>query len=302
MQPGDKLPNELELSDQLGVSRATLREALRMLIARGVLEVRRGKGTFVSERVEEIEDFGFSDVGQLRGQLRDLFELREIFEPGAARLRRGKGTFVSERVEEIEDFGFSDVGQLRGQLRDLFELREIFEPGAARLACRRATEEELEEILQCGAAVERCIMMGEDRTKADRDFHAAIVRATHNEFMMRLLPLIGRAVAAAVAAGEHGEELADRTKADRDFHAAIVRATHNEFMMRLLPLIGRAVAAAVAAGEHGEELAEDTVRDHALLMEFFRRRDEAGAEHAMAIHLRHGACVLGITEAAAGED
>ena len=43
MQPGDKLPNELELSEQLGVSRATLREALRMLIARGVLEVRRGK-------------------------------------------------------------------------------------------------------------------------------------------------------------------------------------------------------------------------------------------------------------------
>ena len=86
MQPGDKLPNELELSEQLGVSRATLREALRMLIARGVLEVRRGKGTFVSERVEEIENFGFSDVGQLRGQLRDLFELREIFEPGAARL------------------------------------------------------------------------------------------------------------------------------------------------------------------------------------------------------------------------
>ena len=104
MQPGDKLPNELELSEQLGVSRATLREALRMLIARGVLEV-----------------------------------------------RRGKGTFVSERVEEIENFGFSDVGQLRGQLRDLFELREIFEPGAARLACRRATEEELAEILQCGA-------------------------------------------------------------------------------------------------------------------------------------------------------
>ena len=74
MQPGDKLPNELELSEQLGVSRATLREALRMLSARGVLEVRRGKGTFVSERVEEIENFGFSDVGQLRGQLRDLFE------------------------------------------------------------------------------------------------------------------------------------------------------------------------------------------------------------------------------------
>ena len=38
---GEKLPPEREISEQLGVSRATLREALRMLIARGVLEVRR---------------------------------------------------------------------------------------------------------------------------------------------------------------------------------------------------------------------------------------------------------------------
>ena len=63
---GEKLPNELELSEKMGVSRATLREALRMLIAQGILEVRRGKGTFVSEQVNEIEDFGFSDLRRLR--------------------------------------------------------------------------------------------------------------------------------------------------------------------------------------------------------------------------------------------
>ena len=131
LRPGDKLPNEVELSQQLGVSRATLREAIRELAARGVLEV-----------------------------------------------RRGRGTFVSEEVADIEDFGFSGLERLQGQLRDLFELRSIFEPKAARLACRRATEEELAEILQCGAAVENCIRAGEDRTNADRDFHAAIVRAT----------------------------------------------------------------------------------------------------------------------------
>ena len=45
LRPGDKLPNEVELSAQLGVSRATLREAIRTLAARGVLEVRRGRGT-----------------------------------------------------------------------------------------------------------------------------------------------------------------------------------------------------------------------------------------------------------------
>lgn len=129
LRPGDKLPNEVELSQQLGVSRATLREAIRELAACGVLEV-----------------------------------------------RRGRGTFVSEEVADIEDFGFSGLERLQGQLRDLFELRSIFEPKAARLACQRATEEELRDILERGEAVERCIRAGQDRTEADRDFHAAIVR------------------------------------------------------------------------------------------------------------------------------
>ncbi|MFR3079723.1 MAG: FadR/GntR family transcriptional regulator [Intestinimonas butyriciproducens] len=160
--PGDKLPNELEWSAELRVSRATLREAVRTLAARGVLEV-----------------------------------------------RRGKGTFVSGQVEEIGDFGFSGLDQVKGRLRDLFELRRVFEPQVARLACRRASEGEMEEILRRGAEVERCIRAGEDRTRADREFHAAIVRSTHNEFMMRLLPVISRAVITAVAADKHGEELAE---------------------------------------------------------------------------------------------
>ena len=191
--PGEKLPNELELSQELGVSRTTLREAIRSLVTQGVLEV-----------------------------------------------RRGKGTFVSERVGEIEDFGFGGLEQVKGQLRDLFELRSIFEPQAAKLACLRATEEELADILEKGAAVAACIRAGQDRVEADGAFHAAIVRATHNEFMVRLLPLIHRAVYTAVG-----------------------------------------------AGEHGEQLAADTLRDHALLLEFFRRRDGSGAEYAMAIHMRH---------------
>ena len=45
---GDKLPNENELAKELGVSRSTLREAIKILTTNGVLEIKRGKGTFVT--------------------------------------------------------------------------------------------------------------------------------------------------------------------------------------------------------------------------------------------------------------
>ena len=103
---------------------------------------------------------------------------------------------------------------VRGKLRDLFELRAMFEPRVAALACARASQEERAEILALGKEVEDCIRSGRDRTQADRDFHAAIVRATHNEFMMRLLPIIGQAVETAIVSGEHGDKLAQDTLRD----------------------------------------------------------------------------------------
>ena len=53
--PGDKLPNEIELSKILGVSRTTLREAVKILVTAGILEIKRGKGTFVSENAENVD-------------------------------------------------------------------------------------------------------------------------------------------------------------------------------------------------------------------------------------------------------
>ena len=44
---GAKLPNEFELGDRFGVGRSTIREAVKLLISRGILEVRRGSGTYV---------------------------------------------------------------------------------------------------------------------------------------------------------------------------------------------------------------------------------------------------------------
>ena len=49
LRPGDRLPSEGELCERLGVSRGSLREAIRMLAALGVLETRHGSGSYVSD-------------------------------------------------------------------------------------------------------------------------------------------------------------------------------------------------------------------------------------------------------------
>jgi GntR family transcriptional regulator len=55
MQPGDQLPTEPTLAKRLGVSRATLREALRTFAERGLLVRRQGVGTFVASRIPTLE-------------------------------------------------------------------------------------------------------------------------------------------------------------------------------------------------------------------------------------------------------
>ena len=49
LKPGDKLPTELELSNKLNVSRNSVREAIKMLSSLGVIEVKRGAGTFITQ-------------------------------------------------------------------------------------------------------------------------------------------------------------------------------------------------------------------------------------------------------------
>ena len=50
---GDRLPNEYELADKLGVGRSTVREAIKALVSRNILEINRGSGTFIKCGVAE---------------------------------------------------------------------------------------------------------------------------------------------------------------------------------------------------------------------------------------------------------
>ena len=77
---GDKLPNENDFANELGISRSTLREAIKALTSLGILEIRRGKGTFVTDSTV-IES---GDLGEINSGLGDLFEMRLMFEPECA--------------------------------------------------------------------------------------------------------------------------------------------------------------------------------------------------------------------------
>lgn len=96
---GDKLPNELELSQELGVSRSTLREAIKVLTTNGILEIRRGKGTFVTSNTI-IESGNLSDIAS---GLDDLFEMRLMFEPECAYLAARRAT--DEEIDIICYYG-----------------------------------------------------------------------------------------------------------------------------------------------------------------------------------------------------
>lgn len=156
--PGEKLPNENELSEELKISRTTLREAIRILATNGILEIQRGKGTFV------------------------------------------KKDFKGDNIEEI-----SSLSKIKANAKDLYEMRLIFEPEAAYLAVERASDAEIKRILSLGEEIEEYIKLGKDRTEIEQAFHKSIAKATHNEFMNKLMPVIYQAIDKGVALSEKKE-------------------------------------------------------------------------------------------------
>ena len=99
---GDKLPNELELAAELNVSRTTLREAVRLLVARDILDIQRGKGTYVTENAfRQAEDL--ETLSHIKVNARDLYEMRLIFEPEAAYFAALRGT--DAEIKRIINYG-----------------------------------------------------------------------------------------------------------------------------------------------------------------------------------------------------
>ena len=86
--PGARLPREKELAERLGLSRNSLREAVRALTLIGVLEPKQGDGTYVTSLEPELLLAGTCFVSDLitGPTLRELYQVRRILEPAATAL------------------------------------------------------------------------------------------------------------------------------------------------------------------------------------------------------------------------
>ena len=123
LQPGDRLPNEADLCVHFKVSRITIREAIQMLRALGLVEPTRGRGTFVCEPnadavLRDLAYFAFDSVAAVG----DLFEVRSLLETKAAQ-RAARSSDDDRRLALID---LADHG------RRLFEKGE--DPAAEELA------------------------------------------------------------------------------------------------------------------------------------------------------------------------
>src|ERR1700677_1229454 len=97
LKPGDQLPAERELAQRLGVSRTAVREAVKTLREKGLVEAYSGRGTFITDGTSQAARQSFDlmvKIGQQDGSTH-LAELRLILEPGIAAL-------AAARVQEPE--------------------------------------------------------------------------------------------------------------------------------------------------------------------------------------------------------
>lgn len=100
--PGQRLPTERELAAQLGVSRSSMREAVRALTFMGALEARHGSGVYVTQLAagDLLESFGVVADLSRGQQLVELLEVRKVLESTTTALAAAR--IDADRLAEVE--------------------------------------------------------------------------------------------------------------------------------------------------------------------------------------------------------
>jgi len=103
LKPGDKLPSERDMAESLGVSRASVREALTTLEAIGILEIKPGEGTFVRQTSDALTFAPLTLVLTVEHNSgAQLMEVRRVLETEMATLAAERAT--SEDLQKIKEW------------------------------------------------------------------------------------------------------------------------------------------------------------------------------------------------------
>jgi GntR family transcriptional repressor for pyruvate dehydrogenase complex len=115
LRPGDKLPSERELAEMLKVSRSSIRDAIRGLELRGLVEPRQGAGTIVRESaVEPLANPFASALKRRKEMVSELLDFRKMLEPPLA-ARAATHASADEILEMEEILQRQDAKQSNGE-------------------------------------------------------------------------------------------------------------------------------------------------------------------------------------------
>ena len=171
LQPGDRLPSERALAEQLGVGRNALREAIATLTALRVVESRPNSGIYLK-----------------RISMESSFETLVLLAVSGA-------TPTPEEIAET------------------VEVRATLELAAVRYACKRRDDGDLARMAEILARTEAALAQGVNIVECDTEFHLALVAASHNSVLVRVLNAFYRMTAlrrkAIFASESHGRASAD---------------------------------------------------------------------------------------------
>ncbi|PKQ60855.1 GntR family transcriptional regulator [Labilibaculum filiforme] len=126
---GAKLPSERELCEMFAVSRTALREALRRLSARGLIEIKKGSGMYVSElKIKDAIDSLnlYYDLSFDSNLIPQIIEVRRVFEPEIARMAANNRTdkdlaLLLKSISDLEDCD-PDNTQMEADIINKFHL------------------------------------------------------------------------------------------------------------------------------------------------------------------------------------
>ncbi len=115
VEVGQKIPNEFDLARRFGVGRSTIREAVKGLVSKGILEVRRGSGTYVvSTCLPDNDPLGLSKLQDKYKLALELFDVRLMLEPEIA----------AQAAEYATEEDLRQLQQLRDEVERLYRSGE----------------------------------------------------------------------------------------------------------------------------------------------------------------------------------